>query len=497
MNGRRKAGDRAEVLRSLWNKEPRGIPKWFFLLLLAGCMQSGPTPPNVIIMFVDDLGYGDVGAFGSPGYATPNLDRLAEEGVRFTDFYVSQAVCSASRASLLTGNYANRIGMHGALGPGSLTGIHEDEITLGELFQSRGYATAVYGKWHLGHHSPFLPLNHGFDDYYGIPYSNDMWPYHPESPNAWGDLPTIEHDSIVGYNTDQTRFTSDFTRHSMEFIQTQALAGQPFFLYIAHPMPHVPLFVSEKNRGVSGAGIYGDVIHELDWSMGEILRTLRESNIEKETLIMFASDNGPWLSYGNHAGSAGGLREGKGTAWEGGVRVPFLARWPGVIPEGLSVETPAMTIDLFPTLAYLLDAPLPEHPIDGRNIWPLMSGQTDSPSQSAYFFWYRQNELHAVRSGQWKLYFPHQYRTMLGQQPGEGGTPGRYASRTTGLELYDLESDTEETQDVSGRYPEIVLCLQEQADSIRQILGDQLRGIKGSHVREPGRVELKPREEMR
>ena len=440
-------------------------------------------------MFVDDLGYSDIGVYGSPDYATPNLDRMAAEGVHFTDFYVSQPVCSASRASLLTGSYANRIGIHGALGPGNSHGIHENEVTLGELFQAQGYATAAYGKWHLGHHSQFLPMENGFDDYYGIPYSNDMWPFHPESPDNWGDLPTIEGDSIVGFNTDQSRFTTDFTLRSTEFIRTQASAERPFFLYIAHPMPHVPLFVSEERLGASGAGLYGDVIHEIDWSMGQILQTLKEMEIDDHTLVLFASDNGPWLSYGNHAGNASPLREGKGTAWEGGVRVPFIARWPGTLPEGLSVTTPAMTIDVFPTLAHLIDAPLPEHPIDGRNIWPLLSGETTESPQKAYFFWYRQNELHAVRSDRWKLYFPHRYRTMIGQAPGADGIPGRYTHLDSGLELYDLVTDVQETQDVSENHPEVVEQLSALADSMRAMLGDRLHNVEGTQIRQPGQIQ--------
>ena len=236
----------------------RFCPLWL-LLALAAC-SSGPAeppaPPNVVIMFTDDLGYADIGAFGDPAYPTPHLDRMAAEGVRFTSFYVSQPVCSASRASLLTGSYANRVGFHGALGPRARHGIADDELTLGELFKAQGYATAIYGKWHLGHLAPFLPMQHGFDDYYGLPYSNDMWPYHPESPNAWGDLPTIEGDSIVGYNMDQTRLTTDVTHRSTAFIRAQAEAGQPFFVYVAHPMPHVPLFVSEERSGFERDGSF-------------------------------------------------------------------------------------------------------------------------------------------------------------------------------------------------------------------------------------------------
>ena len=463
----------------------------FFLLVLlcGGCMHPSPDPPNVVIMFVDDMGYGDLGIYGQTSYATANLDRMAEEGVHFTNFYVSQPVCSASRASLLTGNYANRIGIHGALGPSNTHGIHHDEVTLGELFKSKGYATAIYGKWHLGHHPEFLPIEHGFDEFYGIPYSNDMWPFHPENPEAWGDLPTIEGDSMVGYNTDQSMFTTDFTQRSVEFIRDQTSDGIPFFLYVAHPMPHVPLFVSEDHLGASGAGLYGDVIFEIDWSMGQILHTLEEAGINEQTLVLFASDNGPWLSYGNHAGTAKPLREGKGTAWEGGVRVPFIAWWPGQLPEGLSVSTPAMTIDVFPTLAHLIDAPLPQHPIDGQNIWPLMTGQTGDSPQPAYFFWYRNNELHAVRSGPWKLYFPHRYRTMLGQHPGADGIPGKYAHQNTGVELYDLVADIGEVDDLSESHPQVVERLTSLADSMRTILGDQLLGLEGTQARSSGTIQ--------
>ncbi len=467
------------------------MSKYLVLLFLfgAGCLQETSISPNVVIMFVDDMGYGDLGVYGQTNYTTANLDRMAEEGVHFTNFYVSQAVCSASRASLLTGNYANRIGIHGALGPSNTHGLHHDEVTIGELFKSKGYTTAIYGKWHLGHQPEFLPMEHGFDEFYGIPYSNDMWPFHPENPEAWGDLPTMERDSIVGYNTDQSVFTTDFTQRSVDFIRTHATLGNPFFLYIAHPMPHVPLFVSEDRIGESGAGLYGDVIHEIDWSMGQILQTLHEVGVDEQTLVLFASDNGPWLSYGNHAGTANPLREGKGTAWEGGVRVPLIARWPGQLPEGLSVGTPAMTIDVFPTLAHLIDASLPEHPIDGQNIWPLMTGQSDDSPHPAYFFWYRDNELHGVRSGPWKLYFPHRYRTMIGQEPGANGMPGKYAYQNTGIELYDLDADIAEIDDVSEKHPEVVERLTLLADSMRAILGDRLMGMEGTQVRPSGKIQ--------
>jgi arylsulfatase len=476
------------------------------MLRLLGCLvlvsvltSCGGTPddaaapdvlPNVVVIFVDDMGYADTGPYGASAYTTPNLDRMAQEGVRFTNFYVSQPVCSASRAALLTGAYSNRIGIHGALGPSNTHGIHEDEVTLAELFKSKGYATALYGKWHLGHHPAFLPTRHGFDDFYGIPYSNDMWPYHPENPEAWGDLPTIEGETPVGYNTDQRRFTTDFTNRAVAFIERQAAQDTPFFVYLAHPMPHVPIFVSREREGHSGAGLYGDVIKEIDWSVEQVLETLQQAGVEQNTLVLFASDNGPWLSYGNHAGSAGPLREGKGTVFEGGVRVPFLARWPGVIPEGLDVSTPAMTIDVFPTMAELIQADLPDHPIDGHSIWPLMTGETDESPQDAYYFYYNQNELHAMRSGKWKLHFPHGYRTMNGQEPGTDGMPGRYDySVETGLELYDLELDIAESQDVASQFPDVVDRLTRMADAKRAELGDALAGIEGTGQRAPGTIE--------
>ena len=446
--------------------------------------------PNVVIIFVDDLGYADIGSYGAITYETPHLDQMASEGTRFTDFYVSQPVCSASRASLLTGSYANRIGIHGALGPGSTHGIHDDEVTLAELFKSKGYATAAFGKWHLGHHPRFLPTRHGFDEFYRIPYSNDMWPNHPENPEAWGDLPTFEGEAIVGYNTDQSRFTSDFTARAVEFIESRAEAGAPFFLYLAHPMPHVPLFVSDERAGESGVGLFADVIQEIDWSVGQVMGALKGAGVDDNTIVMFLSDNGPWLSYGNHAGSAEPLREGKGTAWDGGVRVPFIVRWPGVIPDGGEVKTPAMTIDVFPTLAQVIGADVPDQTIDGKSIWELMTGETTTSPQEACFFYYRRNELHAIRSGKWKLHFPHTYRSMIGREPGKDGIPGTYDnSREIGLALYDLEADISESRDVSKRFPEVVERLSRLADRKRAELGDALTGVEGTGLREPGRIE--------
>jgi arylsulfatase A len=442
--------------------------------------------PNIVLVLTDDQGWADIGVQGAVGFETPHLDRLAAEGRRFSDFYVAQAVCSASRTALLTGCYANRVGISGALGPGSRIGIHPEETTLAEVCKSRGYTTAIFGKWHLGHLPEFLPLRHGFDRYYGIPYSNDMWPNHPENPGAWGDLPTIEGERIVGHNTDQTRFTTDITERAVAFIEENA--AQPFFLYVAHPMPHVPLHVSERFLGDSVQGLYGDVIEEIDWSMGQILEALAREGIEEDTLVLFTSDNGPWLSYGDHAGSTGPLREGKGTCFEGGVRVPFLARWPGRIPAGSVCAEPAMTIDLLPTVVRLLGAEPPVRPIDGKDIWPLLAGEPGAVSpQDAYFFYYRRNALEAMRSGRWKLHFPHGYRSMERREIGSGGTPGKYDHGVkTGLELYDLLEDVGETRDLAAERPEVVERLCALADSMRADLGDQLTGAEATGARESG-----------
>jgi len=310
-----------------------------------------PSPtPNVIVVFCDDLGYADVGVFGARGFATPHLDRLAAEGIRLTRFYAAQGVCSASRAALLTGCYPNRIGIAGALGPNASIGIHPQETTLGELVKPQGYATGIFGKWHLGDRREFLPVHHGFDEFLGLPYSNDMWPNHPEArPGTYPPLPLIEADQVKELMPDQTQLTTRYTERAVRFIQQNR--DRPFLLYLAHSMPHVPLFVSDKFKGATAHGLYGDVVAEIDWSVGQIADTLKHLNLDDRTLLIFTSDNGPWLSYGNHAGSTGLLREGKGTAWEGGVRVPFIARWTGQIPAGAVCREPAMTIDILPTIA--------------------------------------------------------------------------------------------------------------------------------------------------
>lgn len=458
-----------------------------FLLMTLGprvAIDHRPTPerpPNVIVVFCDDLGYGDLGCFGSRDHVTPHLDRMAKEGVRFTDFYVAQAVCSASRAALLTGCYPNRIGILGALGPQANHGIHADETTLGEVAQRRGYATAIFGKWHLGHHPEFLPKRHGFDHYFGLPYSNDMWPFHPTA--KFPPLPLIEGDRTIETNPDQSTLTTLYTQKALAFIE--ANRDRPFLLYLAHTMPHVPLFVSAKHRGSSKNGLYGDVVAELDWSIGEILATLNKLGIDRNTLVIFTSDNGPWLSYGNHGGSAGYLREGKGTCFEGGLRVPFIARWPGRIAAGRVASEPWMTIDLLPTICQLIGAPRPNRKIDGVDMTAvLLDANARGPIRPLYFYWDR--ELHAIRLGPWKLHLPHSYRTLQGP-PGADGKPGNYRQERIGLALFDLHADPGEISDVAAHHPQVVAQLLQIAEEARADLGDTAAGRTGSGVRAPGR----------
>ena len=450
--------------------------------------------PNVVVIFMDDMAYADIGPFGAKAYPTPHLDRMAKEGRKFTDFYVTQAVCSASRAGLLTGCYNVRVGIFGALGPKSDNGLHANEVTLAELCKQKGYATAIYGKWHLGHHKQFLPMQHGFDDYFGLPYSNDMWPYHPgvlhlpmkERLKRWPHLPLIDKNEIINTQVsgkDQELLTTQYTERAVEFIKKNR--DNPFFLYVPHSMVHVPLFVSDKFKGKSGAGLFGDVMMEVDWSVGQILETLRKHKLDKDTLVVFTSDNGPWLSYGDHAGSSGPLREGKGTMFDGGCRESTLMWWPGTIPAGSVCSTPAMTIDILPTVAELIGAKLPDHKIDGKSIVNLVTGKNDKSPQEAYYFYYGQ-QLQAIRMGKWKLHFPHGYRTMAGRPGGTGGIPTKYSQAKIGLSLFNLEEDIGESTDVKAKHPKVVAKMQALGQAMRKELGDQ--GKKGSGQREAGRL---------
>ena len=457
------------------------------LLWAVGRLSAADRPPNVVIVFFDDLGWGDLGAFGAKKIRTPNLDRLASEGTRFTSFYVSQPVCSASRASLLTGCYANRIGIHGALFPGAPTGIHARETTLAEVLKARGYATGMVGKWHLGSQREFLPVRHGFDDYLGLPYSNDMWTKHPTAkPGTYPPLPVIDGDQVVETQPDQRFLTERYTRRAVDFIDRHR--DSPFLLYVAHSMPHVPLHVSPRRQNRSAGGVYGDVIEELDESVGLLMEALRRNGLEENTWVVVTSDNGPWLSYGDHGGSAGPFREGKGTVYEGGVRVPCIMRWPGRIPAGRSCDEPLMTIDLLPTIARRVGAPLPENRIDGHDVWPVLNGTGPGPDRT-YWFYYLQNQLQAVRQGRWKLILPHGVGVLQGRPGGKDGKPVAYTQTKMGLALYDLESDPGETRDRSQRNPRVLRRMLREVELARQELGDSLVGRSGSGTREPGRIQ--------
>ncbi|MCA9039568.1 MAG: sulfatase [Planctomycetaceae bacterium] len=441
--------------------------------------------PNVVIVFTDDQGYADVGVFGADGFETPHIDQIARDGCQFTSFYVAQAVCSASRAALLTGCYPNRIGIRGALGPGQKMGINSSETLLPEIFKQRGYATAIYGKWHLGDAPEFLPTRHGFDEYFGLPYSNDMWPKHPTAGDRFPPLPLIENETVIELNPDQTQLTKRYTEHAVDFIERNQ--AKPFFLYLAHSMPHVPIFASEDFTGTTKRGLYGDVISEIDWSVGQIQDTLKRLNLDQNTIIIYTSDNGPWLSYGAHGGSAKPLREGKGTAWEGGVRVPCVMSWPGHIPAGTVCNELAATIDILPTMANIIDAKLPRTKIDGKNILSLMLSEDEakSPHDAYYYFW--QDELHAVRSGPWKLHFPHTYRHVV--EPGVDGQPGQQTYPKTEMALYNLDQDISESQNLLEQYPEVAGRLQRYALKARTELGDTLVKTEATERREPGRIK--------
>ena len=456
--------------------------------------------PNVVIVFTDDQGYQDLSCFGSPNIYTPHLDQIAADGLRLTNFYAAQAVCSASRAALLSGCYPNRIGIKGALFPKSKIGINPMETTLAEMLQEQGYKTGIFGKWHLGHLPKFLPNNHGFDEFMGIPYSNDMWPVdyegnqvdknHPKA-KRYPQLPFFKNFDVVKEiktSEDQAQLTTELTEAAVDFIERNK--DTPFFLYVPHPMPHTPIAVSDKFKGKSGQGRYGDVIMEIDWSVGQIMNKLKEHQLDKNTIFIFTSDNGPWLNFGNHAGSASPLREGKGTAWEGGQREPCVVSYPNGIEGGRVIDTPMMTIDLLPTIAEITGAKLTELKIDGKSVWDIWTGKSNKSPHDAYFFYYKSNELHGVRYNDWKLYFPHTYRSLNGREGGKDGYPVNYdMNEIDEIELYDLKNDISESKNVADQHPKIVLEIKSLADEMRKKLGDKLLNIKGTENRPAGSVK--------
>lgn len=453
---------------------------------------------------MDDMGYGDLECYGGFPYHTPNINRLAAQGMRFTNFYAAQAVCSASRAGLLTGCYPNRVGISGALMPWSEKALNPSEETIAELLKAKGYKTGIIGKWHLGQKEPFLPLQQGFDEFLGLPYSNDMWPVNYDGKpitdttdwkSHYPPLPLLEgNKKIREINTleDQSLLTTLYTERAVQFIKQNK--QRPFFLYLAHAMVHVPIAASAKFMGKSGAGLFGDVMEEVDWSVGEVMKTLNEQGLTKNTLIVFTSDNGPWLTFGNHAGNSGALREGKGTAWEGGLRVPCIVSWPGKIAGGTICNNMVAAMDILPTVTRLCGAARPSKKIDGVDIWPLLSQQSGVNPRDAFVYYYDNNSLKAIRKGQWKLTFPcisQTYKKITAI--GHDGWPGKYAKDSVQMALYDLRTDPGETLDVQGQHQDVVAQLNALAEQYRKELGDDLTRRTGEEVRPAAVVKgLKP-----
>lgn len=466
---------------------------------------QGTELPNVVFIVADDMGYSDMGTQGAQGFKTPHLDQLASEGTRFTRFYVAQAVCTASRAALMTGCYPNRIGMQGAYNHTSRDGVADEEWLLPEMFKDLGYATAGTGKWHLGTRMKFHPMRHGFDDWLGIPYSNDNTKFHPSLAAEMPPLPFYDGEKVVEMDPDQSTFTRRFTERAVEFIERNA--SKPFFLYMPHVMPHVPIFASEKFKGKSQAGLYGDVMEELDWSVGEVMAALKRLKLDEKTIVVFISDNGPFLSYGEHAGSARPLREGKLTTFEGGVRVPCLVRWVGQVPSSRVCNEPFMGIDWLPTLTEIVGGKDSTRRIDGVSVKSLLLGESQVSSRHEAFYFYSGTALQAVSKGPWKLHFPHPYITVAAE-PGRGGKPSnfgklvptsitqsgvegiatRHGYRIEQLELslFNLEEDPSERNNVAQKNPEIVAQLSQIADKARNELGDSLLKVKGTGLRQPG-----------
>ena len=462
----------------------------FFIISINSCDKKDKSP-NIIIIFTDDQGYGDLGCYGATKFETPHIDSMAKEGLLFTDFYVSQAVCSASRASLMTGGYAERVGVQGALSPWEVGGLDPKIQTIAKLLKTHNYTNAIFGKWHLGHRKEYLPLQNGFDEYAGLICSNDMWPvgydgkpvksskksYYPTMSFWEGNHPSYDIKNFK----DQAQLTTTITERAVDFINRNK--DKPFFLYVPHPMPHQPIAVSDKFKGKSKLGLYGDVIMEIDWSVGEILRSLKSNQIEDNTLVIFASDNGPWLNFGDWGGSAGPLREGKGTMWEGGARVPCIMQWPKSIQPNRVTSKIAGTIDIFPTIADIIGTDSLNPNIDGVSLLPLLLNEPNATPRNQLYYYYG-NKLIAVRKDKWKLIFPHTYRSYENVEPGKNLFPGPYGKGTAGLELYDLESDIGERKDLAKVYPDIVKELEQIGQKARSILGDKLTDTIGSEAYE-------------
>ena len=437
---------------------------------------DGATPqtlPNFVIILIDDMGYGDIEPFGSKLNRTPNLNRMAAEGIKLTSFYACP-VCTPSRAELLTGCYAKRVGMAAVIQPLCPTGLNPTEKTIATLLKARGYATMMVGKWHLGDQPEFLPTKHGFDHYLGLPYSHDMG----GTPNGkTPPLPLIRDAGVIEAPPDLEKLTALYTEESVKFIK--ASAGKPFFLYLPHSAVHVPIKPGKAFQGKSANGRYGDWVEEVDWSVGRILDTLRELKLEENTMVLFTSDNGPWLGRGKDAGTGGPLYGGKGSTWEGGMREPTIAWWPGKIAKGAVCDVVAGEVDVMPTLVKLAGGEVPaDRIIDGRDLWPVLSGKSQEAPRPAHYY-FNDGRLEAVRSGAWKL-------AIVPQSLGMGQKPATRPAGPYSPRLYNLDKDIGEKTDVAAEHPDEVKRLQEL---VAAVAGDLSLAGRGKGCRAPGRVE--------
>jgi arylsulfatase A len=455
---------------------------------LVACLAPlyGAPRPNIVVILADDLGYSDIGSFGAIDFETPQLDRMAREGRRFTDFYVGAPACTGSRAALMTGCYPVRAGFADqvsyrangtfspsrVLWPNSKWGINPDEITVPEVLRDAGYVTGMIGKWHLGDAPKFNPTRHGFMEFFGAPYSHDMDPYY-----------FLHGETKLPEKPDLDHHVQRYTDEALKFIREKANADKPFFLYFAHHNPHTPLVASENFKGKTKRGAFGDAVAELDWSVGKVFDALRTEKIDRHTLVIFTSDNGPWLARGEQGGSARPLRGGKGTTYEGGMREPCVMWWPGTIPAGTTCHEMAATLDFLPTFAALAGTkPAAGRTIDGHDIRELMTNDSaETPWKAFYYF--LGNELHAVRSGDWKL----RAKNNLFNE----NIYRKDASKDVVIPeaLYNLRTDPGEQKSVIKDYPQIAKRLEKLLADARADLGDSLTGIKPTHARPPGRAE--------
>lgn len=439
-------------------------------LFVCSSSALSSNTPNVVIILLDDMGYGDLSVTGASGHLTPHIDKLANEGTLFTHYYSAQPVSSAARVGLLTGCYPHKLGFQGAIMPADTIGICPKHYVLPDMFHEKGYKCFAVGKWHVGHQFRNLPLQNGFDEFFGLPYSNDMWPVGfdgkaiTDKNNIKGKYPVLSlmegNKSVRDINTmrDQEELTTLYTERAVKIIEENK--DRPFFLYLAHSMPHVPLAVSDKFKGKSRQGLYGDVMMEIDWSVGQVMKALEDNDIDDNTIVIFTSDNGPWITFGNHGGSNGALREGKLTTYEGGIRLPCIIRWKNNIPCGVIKDQMISGIDILPSLASVIKCDIKEHNIDGINVMPYILDKTPDSQRKIFEYYFRKGgKKEAVRNERFKLVFPHKYIGTIVQ--GKDGYKGKTQMLDAGFELYDLYQDPGERHNIIELYPEVAKKLKE------------------------------------